>query len=355
MALPSVLLHDHLDGGLRPETVLDLAAEYGYQDLPSSTESGLKAWFDQAESGSLETYLEAFEHTIGVMQASEALERVAHEAALDLAADGVVYVESRFCPQLHTRGGLAPRQVIEAVSAGFARGEAETGIRWVLIIDALRQFDWSMDMARLAESSRDLGVVAFDLAGPEAAHPPSVHLAACRHARESGLRLTIHAGEAGGTNGVAYMASAMDVCGAERLGHGVEVVQDCVLEDGEVVKLGAVASRIRDRQIPLEMCPASNLAISRLAASEHPIGALYRAGFNVTLNTDNRLMSNTSMSKEFEFVEVHHGFAVSDLASITKRAVAAAFCDYTTKVALWEETIAPAYLSAGASLNPVWR
>lgn len=355
MALPSVLLHDHLDGGLRPGTVLDLAAEHGYEGLPSSTESGLEAWFDQSESGSLETYLEAFEHTIGVMQTTEAIERVAHEAALDLAADNVVYVESRFCPRLHTRSGLTPREVIEAVSAGFARGEAETGIRWVLIIDALRQFDWSMDMARLAESSRDLGVVAFDLAGPEAAHPPRVHLAACRRARESGLRLTIHAGEAGGSNGVAYMASAMDVCGAERLGHGAEIVRDCVLENGEVVKLGAVAGRIRDRQVPLEMCPASNLATTRIAASEHPIGPLYRAGFNVTLNTDNRLMSNTSMSKEIEFVQVHHGFDVTDLASITKRAVAAAFCDYTTKVELWEDTIAPAYLSAGAALSPLWR
>ena len=355
MPLPSVLLHDHLDGGLRPATVLELAAENEYKALPAGEERELEMWFDQSEAGSLETYLEAFEHTIGVMQGFAAIERVAYEAAIDLASDGVVYVESRFCPALHTRNGLTETECVEAVAGGFSRGEAETGLQWRLIVAALRQFDWGMKMARLAASTRDLGVVGFDLAGPEASHPPTDHLPAFRFARASGLRVTIHAGEAGGTSGVAFMASAMDLCGAERLGHGIEIIQDCVIEDGELTRLGEVASRIRDRSVALEMCPASNLATNRLTPALHPIGALYRAGFNVTLSTDNRLMSGTSMSDEFAFVRKYHGFELGDLALTTQRSLAAAFCDHGTKVELWEGVIAPAYAAAGAHPTLVWR
>lgn len=353
MPLPSVLLHDHLDGGLRVTTILELAAEQGYRDLPHQEEADLTAWFDQSESGSLEEYLRAFEHTIAVMQHPEALRRVAHEAVVDLAADGVVYAEIRFCPDLHTRDGLSSRQVLEAVAQGLAAGASETGLRWGLIVDAMRQMDHGLDMARLAVSSRDLGVIGFDLAGPEASHPPQEHVAACRHARESGLRLTIHAGEER-SRAVSHIAAAMDRCGAERIGHGANIVDDCVLELGEIVKTGPVASRVLDRQVPLELCPSSNLATSRLAPGDHPVGALFRAGFNVTINTDNRLMSRTSMSREMDLVRNHHGFDVDSLARVTRSALAAAFCDHATKVRLWEGTIAPAYREAGSSIAPRW-
>ena len=354
MSLPSVLLHDHLDGGVRASSALELADSFGYQGLPFDNEQELASWFDQSESGSLETYLEAFEQTIAVMQHREALQRVAYEAVIDLAADGVVYAEIRFCPDLHTRAGLSARQVIEHVAAGLSTGESETGMKLGLIVDALRQFDTSMRMARLAASSRDLGVVGFDLAGPEAGYPPTDHLAAFRHARESGLRLTIHAGEAAGAKGVSYIAAAMDVCGAERLGHGHEVINDCVVEDGQIVKLGPVARRVRDRQIALEMSTSSGLATTRMEPETYPLGALYRAGFNVTLNTDNRLMSNTAMSAEFDLARKYHGFDIDDLALTTRRSLEAAFCDHETKVELWEGTIAPSYIAEGAKVRETW-
>lgn len=352
MTLPSVLLHDHLDGGLRATTILEIAEKTGYRDLPADDPDELARWFDQSESGSLERYLESFRHTIAVMQHAESLERVAYEAAVDLAADGVVYAEIRFCPWLHTTGGLDPGTVVEAVASGLRN--SGTGLVWGILIDALRQHDHSMEMAELAVARRHLGVVGFDLAGPEIGHPPRGHLAACRFVRQAGLRLTIHAGEAAGIFGPAYIAEAMDVCGAERIGHGVELVRDCVIEDGEIVKVGEVAARVRDRQIALEMCPASNLATGAITPDQHPIGALHRAGFNVTISTDNRLMSSTAMSKEFAFVTEHHGFGVDDLARVTRRSLAAAFCSHDTKVELWEEIIAPSYREAGADVETTW-
>jgi adenosine deaminase len=354
MSLPSVLLHDHLDGGLRPRTVLELAEAGGYRDLPADNDLDLAAWFDQKDSGSLEQYLQAFEPTIAVMQDAGALERVAYEAAVDLAADGVVYAEIRFSPLLHLKKGMEPAEVIEAVAAGMRLGEDETGLKWGLIIDALRHIHDSERLALLALEHRDLGVVGFDIAGPEAGFPPEDHLAAFRLARGGGLRVTIHAGESGGTRGVAHMASAMDQCGAERIGHGVEIINDCEVHEDGISGLGPVARRLRDRRMPLEMCPSSNLATNRLQPDQHPVGLLYRAGFNVTLSTDNRLMSSTSMSEEFDFVRKYHGFEIEDLARVTWRSLDAAFCPWELKAALWEDVIAPASAAAGAKPEPVW-
>jgi adenosine deaminase len=354
MSLPTVLLHDHLDGGLRPETVIELAQDHGYAYLPHTDVARLAAWFDQSESGSLEGYLGAFEHTIGVMQTADSIERVAYEATLDLHADGVVYFETRFSPPQHTSRGLSQGEVIEAVANGLRRGSEETGVRWGMIIDALRQRTDSLEVARLAVDSIPLGVVGFDLAGPEAGHPPQFHIEALRLARESGLRITLHAGEAAGRDGVAFIAAAMDRCGAERIGHGVELIYDCVLEGGDIVKLGPVAERVRDRRIPLEMCPASNLATGRMTAAEHPLGAMHRAGFTVTLNTDNRLMSRTSMSAELHFAMEHHGMSIDDLATVARRSVDAAFASWDTKRDLWESALAPAYIDAGANVEPTW-
>lgn len=354
MALPSVLLHDHLDGGLRVGTIVDLADRIGYDALPVSPDD-LASWFDQSKSGSLESYLASFEHTIGVMQDSEGLGRVAYEALVDLAKDGVVYAEIRFCPALHTERGLGLDEVVSAVAAGMRMAGNETGMRWGLIIDALRQLDHSVEMATLALAHRSNGVVGFDLAGPEFPYPPAAHLAGINIARRAGLRVTVHAGEAAGSRGVRYIAEAMDVCGAERIGHGVQIIEDCEVRSGEIVAIGPVAQRVLDRQIVLEMSPASNLATGRLEAEQHPIGALYRAGFNVTINTDNRLMSATSMSAEFDFARDYHGFDVDDLAITTRRALAGAFCPDSVKQELWDDVVRPKYQAAGATETASWR
>ncbi|MDH3464018.1 MAG: adenosine deaminase [Acidimicrobiia bacterium] len=354
MLLPSVLLHDHLDGGLRPQTVLELARKHGYEYLPAPDLAGLEAWFDQSESGSLERYLEAFDHTIAVMQTYDAIERVAYEAVIDLSGDGVVYAELRFCPAQHTSMGLRPIEVIEAVSAGMKRGAVETGLEWGLIIDSLRHLHRADDLAKLAVSARHLRVVGFDIAGPEAGFPPRDHRAGFNYASRNGLGITIHAGEAGGRRGVANMASAVDDCHAQRIGHGVEIINDCEVDSGEIVALGPVARRIRDRFIPLEMCPASNMATSRLEPDAHPFGPLFRAGFNVTLSTDNRLMSHTSMSREYEFAIKHARLTEADLIEVARRSLAASFTTSELRAQIWAEGIAPGFRAAGLPVRSDW-
>lgn len=339
--LPKVVLHDHLDGGLRIDTILELASDQGYADLPTTDPAALASWFDQGESGSLERYLESFRHTVGVMQTTEALERVAYEAAVDLAADGVVYAELRFAPSLNTAGGLTRRQVTEAALQGLDRAQQETGIVTGLILDAMRDQDDSLEVARLAVDCE--GVIGFDLAGPERGHPADEHQEACRYVREGSMSLTLHAGEADGPDSIWR---ALHRCGANRIGHGIRIVDDCVMEDGEFVRLGALASYVRDHQVPLEVCVTSNLHTGAYhTPADHPIGALHRAGFSVTLNTDNRLMSRTSMSQEFALVAEYHGFTIRDLLEVTERAMRAAFCSLPVKERLLTEKIRPGYES----------
>lgn len=326
--LPKVLLHDHLDGGPRPETVLELARASGYGDLPASDVGGLKEWFHQGRSASLERYLEAFSHTFGVMQDPAALRRVMYEAAEDLAADGVVYAEIRFGPSLHLAGGMDRHDIIEAVLEGARAAETEIGIIVRVIIDALRQDTDSVEVARAAAQFLGQGVVGFDLAGPEAGFPPEMHAEAIDLAVEAGLHLTIHAGEG---DGVDSIAAALDH-GTERVGHGARIIEDTTIEDGRIVGLGPVATRVRDGAIPLELCPTSNLHTGMYSdAASHPIGLLYRAGFAVTINTDNRLMSGIGPTDEFRLAVDHQGFAVSDLHAVTNTAVDAAFCDDETR------------------------
>lgn len=340
-ALPKVLLHDHLDGGLRPETVLELADQASYQSLPATDLEGLARWFDQSGSGSLPRYLEAFRHTVAVMQTTEAIERVAYEAVVDLAADGVVYAEIRFAPSLLTAGGLDRHQVVEAALAGLQQGQQETGTMARLIIDAMRQDDDADEVAEVALGFRHRGVVAFDLAGPELGYPADRHLSACRTVRAAGLGLTLHAGEADGPHSIWV---ALQRCGAHRIGHGVRIVEDTKRLKGEINELGRVASYVRDRRIPLEVCLSSNLHTGDWpAADQHPVGALHRAGFAVTLNTDNRLMSATSMTQEFALAVQHHGFGLDDLRVVTETALEAAFCDRPTRQAVLHDRIEPAY------------
>ncbi len=350
MPFPSVLLHEHLDGGLRVPTILELAASMRL-DLPAGDQEALAAWFYQGESGSLERYLEAFEYTIGVMQTAEALRRVAFESLEDLAAQGVTYAEVRFAPMLNLAGGLDGESVVEAVIDGFEKAAAETGVQWGLILDAMRDQTDSELVAELCASYSDAGVVGFDLAGKELGHPPDHHLPAIRRVREAGLNLTIHAGEAAG---VESIRRALHTCGTDRIGHGVEIIEDCTVIDGEITEMGPLASEIRDREVVLEICPTSNLHTKGWTPAQHPVGALYRAGFNITLNTDNRLMSSTSVPAEFRLLADFHGWTGTDFAKVTRAALVGAFCAEEVKQRLWEEQIAPGYADLGVSVTETW-
>ena len=345
--LPKAVLHDHLDGGLRVETILELADNHGYTELPAADPDGLARWFHQGDSGSLEPYLDAFVHTVGVLQTADALERVAYEAALDLSADGVVYAEIRFGPSLHMEQGLSREDAIEAVLAGLGSASADTGIVTYLIVAALRQFSDSLDVARAATRFAFEGVVAFDLAGHEAGHPADDHLPAVRHASEGGLGLTIHAGEGEGPNSI-WRAIAR--CGAQRIGHGVRIVEDTQMDSGEIVELGALARRVRDQRIPLEICVTSNLHTGIADVPEHhPLGALHRAGFLVTINTDNRLMSAVTMNAEYQLARDSHGLSVADLGQITEQAIVAGFGDWAERERLISDVVRPGYKTAQTS------
>jgi adenosine deaminase len=340
---PKVLLHDHLDGGLRPETVLELADEHGYEGLPASDPESLGRWFRQAaDSGSLVEYLKTFAHTVGVMQHPDAIHRVARECALDLAADGVVYAEVRFAPELSTAQGLPIEAVVEAMVDGFATGGKEaaaagTPIRVGALLCAMRQADRWEEVAGLVVRYRDFGVVGFDLAGPEIGFPPDrIHAAIALLDRE-GAHRTIHAGEAAGIDSIR---AALDGAHAERLGHGVRIFDD-VAPDGS---LGPVAQRVRDEQVTLEIAPSSNVQTGAYPSlAGHPVDRLHRLGFAVTLNTDNRLMSGVSVSSEVADVATTFGWSWDDVQTVTERALAAAFIADDEKNWLLEDLIRPGY------------
>lgn len=341
VALPKIVLHEHLDGGLRPSTVVDLAAECGYRGLPTTRSAELAEWFDQRAAGGLERYLQAFEHTLAVMQTASAVERVACEAGQDLARDGVVYAEVRFAPMLSTSTGTPAEAVMEAALSGLRHAEAETGMTLSLIVDAMRDAADSAQVAELAVRYREEGVVGFDIAGPEAGYPAQEHAHAFRIAAEGGLGITVHAGEGDGPSSVA---AALDV-GAQRIGHGVRIIEDCRIEEGEIVDLGPIATRVHDAQVPLEVCPHSNLHTLGWTPAEHPVGLLHRAGFVVTISPDNRLMSGVQTSDELRLLVRHHGFGVGDLQQVMRHAIQAAFCDDDTKRSLTQTTDA-AYRAA---------
>ncbi len=342
---PKVLLHDHLDGGLRPATVLDLATQIGYQALPSHDVDGLARWFrDASDSGSLERYLETFAHTVAVMQTVEGLTRVARECVEDLAADGVVYAEVRWAPEQHTDGGLSLEQVVEAVLAGFREGEAEADgrIRIGAIVTAMRHAARSREIAELAIRYRDSGVVGFDIAGAEAGFPPTRHLDAFEYLRRKNAHFTIHAGEA---FGLPSIWEAIQWCGTDRLGHGVRIVDD-ITAGG---KLGRLAQYIRDKRIPLEMCPSSNVQTGAAASiAEHPIGLLRRLQFRVTVNTDNRLMSGTSMTREMTLLAEAFDYSWADLQWFTINAMKSAFIGFDERLAIINNVIKPGYAALAA-------
>jgi adenosine deaminase len=344
---PKALLHDHLDGGLRPATVIDIAGQTGYDDLPATDVDELTRWFHtQSHSGSLERYLEPFSHTVAVMQTPESLHRVAYECVEDLSADSVVYAEIRFAPELHINRGLSFDEVVDAVLAGFADGEkaaASAGRPIVVrcLVTAMRHAALSREIAELAIRFRDKGVVGFDIAGAEAGYPPTRHLDAFDYMRDNNARFTIHAGEA---FGLPSIHEAIASCGADRLGHGVRIVDDIeVAEDGEV-RLGRLASILRDKRIPLELCPSSNVQTGAVRSiAEHPFDLLARARFRVTVNTDNRLMSDTTMSNEMQALVDAFGYGWTDLARFTINAMKSAFIPFDERLAIIDEVIKPRF------------
>ena len=349
-AAPKVLLHDHLDGGLRPGTVLDLAREIGHQ-LPRSDAAELGAWFvESADSGSLERYLETFDHTVAVMQTAEAITRVASECVQDLAADGVVYAEVRYAPEQHLTRGLTLEQVVDAVREGFEHGMsvAERPIVARQLLTAMRHKARSREIAELSVAYRDAGVVGFDIAGAEAGFPPTRHLDAFEYLQRENAHFTIHAGEA---FGLPSIWQALQWCGADRLGHGVRIIDDIEVRDDGTVALGRLASYVRDKRVPLELCPSSNLQTGAAASyAEHPIGLLRRLHFRATVNTDNRLMSGTSMSREFEHLVDAFGYVLDDLQWFSVNAMKSAFIPFDERLAMINDVIKPGY----AELKSEW-
>ncbi|MEV4215205.1 adenosine deaminase [Micromonospora sp. NPDC049662] len=340
--VPKALLHDHLDGGLRPATIVELAAEAGHE-LPTTDPEALGRWFSAAaDSGSLERYLETFAHTVAVMQTGPALRRVARECALDLATDGVVYAEVRFAPEQHLERDLTLDEVVEAVLAGFAEGTAQAAeagltIRVGTLLTAMRHAARSQEIAELAVRHRDAGVVGFDIAGAEAGFPPTRHLDAFEYLQRENFHFTIHAGEA---FGLPSIWQAIQWCGADRLGHGVRIVDD-IAPDGT---LGRLAAYVRDKRIPLELCPSSNVQTGAVASiAEHPIGLLRDLRFRATVNTDNRLMSGTSMSREMSLLVETFGYGWRELQWFTINAMKSAFIPFDERLRIIDEVIKPAY------------
>ena len=345
---PKVLLHDHLDGGLRPQTVIDLAAEHGYRELPTTDPDDLAAWFTRgADRKSLELYLEGFRHTVAVMQDPDSLMRVAQECAEDLADDGVVHAEVRFAPEQHLEHGMNMDQVVEAVLAGFRKGSAGRGITIGTLITAMRHAAHSREVAELAMRHKDEGVVGVDIAGAESGYPPTRHLDALQLIQRELSHITIHAGEA---FGLPSIWEALQFCNAERLGHGVRIVDDITVDDDGEAHLGRLAAFVRDNRVPLEMCPTSNVHSGAAPSlAEHPIDLLKRLRYRVTVNTDNRLMSNVTMTSEMTALVETFGWTLEDLRWVTINAMKSAFWPFDQRLALIDDVIKPGYEALGAT------
>ncbi|MGU3431613.1 adenosine deaminase [Actinomycetes bacterium M1A6_2h] len=344
---PKALLHDHLDGGLRPATVVDLAATCGYDGLPETDADALGRWFrDAADSGSLVRYLETFAHTVAVMQDEAGLHRVAQECAEDLADDGVVYAEVRFAPEQHLERGLSLDEVVEHTIEGFRAGESAArvrgkNIRIGCLLTAMRHAARSREIAELAVRFRDRGVVGFDIAGAEAGFPPSRHLDAFEYMRANNAHFTIHAGEA---FGLPSIQEAVAFCGTDRLGHGVRIIDDIDVDDEGKATLGLLAAYVRDKRIPLELCPSSNVQTGAVASiAEHPFDLLARLRFRVTVNTDNRLMSDTSMTREMHALSQAFGYGWSDLQRFTINALKSSFLPFDERLEMIDHVVKPGY------------
>jgi adenosine deaminase len=343
---PKALLHDHLDGGLRPATVIDLAREYGHE-LPTEDVDDLGEWFRRgADRKSLELYLETFQHTFGVMQERDAIVRVAAECAEDLAAEGVAYAEVRMAPELLTERGLTLDEAQAAILEGFSIGSANAAAagRPIVvrsIVTAMRQAARSVEVAECAVRWRDAGVVGFDVAGPEKGYPPTRYLDAFDLIRRENFHITIHAGE---SFGLPSIWEALQFAGAERLGHGVRIVDDITVRPDGSIELGRLAAFVRDRRVPLEMCPSSNVHTGAAASiAEHPIELLRRLRFRVTVNTDNRLMSGVTMTSEFAALDDAFRIGLGEMEWMTINAMKSAFAPFDERLRLINEVVKPGY------------
>jgi len=318
---PKVVLHDHLDGGVRPSTVIDLAQAQGL-DLPVDGEAALAEWFTLRPGMPFPEAWSRFHLVISLLQDADALRRVAREAVEDVAADGVVYLETRFGPLSHQRSGLTSDEVMAAVIEGLAEGEAATGTAARLIVCGIREDGpaLGLEAAHLAVAWADRGVVGYDIAGGEVGNPAAAFAASYAVAADGGLGRTVHAGE---MDGIESVASALTL-DPDRIGHGWRLIED--LE-------GPVAAKVRDRSLPLEVCLTSNACLG-LPVEEHPVRRLVEAGFVVTVNPDDRAITTTTTSRELALWAEHHAFTDAELAAVQHAAVAAAFCDETTRTTL---------------------
>ena len=339
LPLPKIALHDHLDGGLRPATIIDLAAKAGHE-LPATDAAKLGAWFvEAANSGSLVRYLETFAHTVAVMQTADNLARVAREAVVDLAADGVIYAELRYAPEQHLEQGLSLQQVVEAVQAGIDAGVAEARaagheILAGALLTAMRHADRGTEIARLTLENYGRCCVGFDIAGAEDGFPPSRQAEAFALLRDAHVSTTIHAGEAAG---VESISEAVGLGAARRIGHGVRIHEDIAGFGSPDPVYGRVAAFVRDNQIPLELCPSSNIQTGAAESiAKHPITELRDLGFTVTINSDNRLMSGTSLTREMALLVDEAGWTLPDLELATLDAAWAAFQSYDVREELAE-------------------
>ena len=342
-SVPKVLLHDHLDGGLRPETIIELADQIKYKKLPTKDPDELGNWFHRgANKGSLVEFLQGFEHTVAVLQTKENLERAAYEMMEDMSNDGVVYVETRFAPVLHTEKDLYLEDTVKAVLEGLEKGKRDFGVGYGLILCGMRNMKNTLEIAELAVNFRRQGVVGFDLAGEEGGYPPKKHVEAFQFIQKSNFNITIHAGEAFGKESIWQ---AIQLCGAHRIGHATRLLEDIIFDDeGYVFGFGDLAQYVLDKRIPLEICLSSNLhtgAVDKL--ENHPFGILFKEKFRVTINTDDRLMSDTDMTKEFLTAIKYFNLSFDDIEKITINSMKSAFIPHKERLHYIYNVIKPGY------------
>ncbi|MBN1397057.1 MAG: adenosine deaminase [Bacteroidetes bacterium] len=345
--LPKVLLHDHLDGGVRPQTIIELAKEQKYNLLPVNNPEELAKWFQRgAVRGSLPLFLEGFQHTCGLMQNEEALERVAYEMLEDMKKDGVVYVETRFAPVFHRNNEMNAYKAVQAVLRGLERGKKDFGVHYGVIICAMRQMDpsISLEMAELAVHFRNQGVVGFDLAGEEGGYPPKKHVDAFHYIQRENFNITVHAGEAFGKDSIWQ---AIQWCGAHRIGHATRLIEDMVVKNNEVSSMGSLAQYVLDKRIPLEICLTSNVHTGAIPSlNTHPFSILYKYKFRCTLNTDDRLMSNITLTDEYCTAAETFDLKLDDLEKITINAMKSAFMPYKQRIAVIYDILKPGFAKA---------
>lgn len=341
--VPKVLLHDHLDGGLRANTIIELAREQNYNKLPTEDPAELEQWFQKgANKGNLVEYLEGFTHTCGVMQTKDALERVAYEMIEDMYNDGVCYIETRFAPVFHVANGLYYEDVINSVLDGLQRGKNDFGVGYGLILCGMRNMENTLEIAELAVNFRNRGVVGFDLAGEEGGYPPKNHLEAFNFIQRNNFNITIHAGEAFGKESIWQ---AIQFCGSHRIGHATRLTEDMTFDkEGQIAGLGELAQYVLDKRIPLEICLVSNVhtgAIDKL--ENHPFIKLYKEKYRVFLNTDNRLMSDTSLTYEYLTATELFDITFDDIEKLNLNAMKSAFAPYKERLYYIYEVIKPGY------------